>query len=197
MNEKDDKTRVKSDLEEVEKNWKVLTKQVKEKDKEIYDLKKENKFISDNLTELKTNFSNLTATVNKEKKKEEKKQKKRESKEFMDSLKDDSKELQFQCNFCDVKCESQLKLQKHVRFFHMSSSSSQTHEIKTCAQELNINQNVKIKEEVLKDKEYEKYPCFYCEKEITSEQHMLEHKVRCHGATEIPSLFSLPIRSWP
>ena len=46
-------------------------------------------------------------------------------------------------------------------------------------------------------KEYEKYPCFYCEKEIRSEVHLIEHRVTCPGATDNPSLFSFPIRSVP
>ena len=42
---------------------------------------------------------------------------------------------------------------------------------------------------------HEKYPCFYCEKEIASEVHLKEHRVNCHGATETPSLFSFTVRS--
>ena len=38
----EDKTKLKRDLEAAEKKWKVLNQQVKEKDKEIHDLKKEN-----------------------------------------------------------------------------------------------------------------------------------------------------------
>jgi hypothetical protein len=46
-------------------------------------------------------------------------------------------------------------------------------------------------------KEYEKYACFYCEKEIASEQNLIEHRVTCHGATETPNLFSFPVRPRP
>ena len=46
-------------------------------------------------------------------------------------------------------------------------------------------------------KEYEEYSCFYCEKKITSELYLLEHRITCHGATENPSLFSFPIRPMP
>ena len=69
---KKDNSKLESDLEQVGKNWKVLHKQVKEKDKEIHNLKKENKIDSNNLAELKLNFSNVSATVNKDKKKEDK-----------------------------------------------------------------------------------------------------------------------------
>ena len=39
-----------------------------------------------------------------------------------------------------------------------------------------------------------KYPCFYCKKEIESGQDLTEHRKRCHGASKVPSLFSLPVR---
>ena len=93
MNDKEEIIKLEGDLEDVEKNWKVLMKQVKSK--EIHDLKKEKRIISDSLAEVKTNFSNLTATVNREKKKGEKKQKKMENREFVDSLINESKEFSF------------------------------------------------------------------------------------------------------
>ena len=38
-------------------------------------------------------------------------------------------------------------------------------------------------------KELEKYPCFYCDKDITSELQALEHRVTCHGATDTQACF--------
>ena len=35
---------------------------------------------------------------------------------------------------------------------------------------------------------------YYCKKEIESETDLTEHRERCHGASKIPSLFSLPVR---
>ena len=64
------KTKLESELDEAEMNWKVINKQVKERDNQIHDLKKENSDISWSLAEFKTKFSNLTAEVNKEKKKQ-------------------------------------------------------------------------------------------------------------------------------
>ena len=76
-------------------------------------------------------------------------------------------------------------------------NSSQTHEIQEIKEnhekELEINKNMRIKEEV--SKPYEKYSWFYCKKEISSELQLLEHRVICHGATENPSLFSFPIKA--
>ena len=57
-----------------------------------------------------------------------------------------------------MKCESQLQLLTHITFFHMKNSS-QTHEIQEIKEnhekELEINKNMRIKEEV--SKPYEKY----------------------------------------
>ena len=46
----------------------MLNKEVKEKDKIIHDLKKENGTVSENLLEIKSQFANLRAEVNREKK---------------------------------------------------------------------------------------------------------------------------------
>jgi peptidoglycan hydrolase CwlO-like protein len=48
LNHEEDKTNLEKNLEAAEKKWKVLNKQVKEKDKVIHNLKKENGFISEN-----------------------------------------------------------------------------------------------------------------------------------------------------
>ena len=47
----------------------MLNKQIKEKDKIMYDLGKENSIISGNLLQYKTDFSNLSASFNKERRK--------------------------------------------------------------------------------------------------------------------------------
>ena len=190
-NHKDDKIKLGSELESVEKKWKVLHKEVREKNKQNYELKKENEFILDDLTKLKSNFATLSATVNKEKMKEEKKQKKKESKEFLDNLKTDSADFTFQCCLCDLKKESQLDLQNHVRFMHMKSSSAHTNEIVT------EDKNLETSEAEFNSKECQKYQCFYCDREIVSEKNMLDHRQICHGASEYPSLFSLPVRCPP
>ena len=70
LNYKETTTKLESERDDAEKHWKVLNKQVKEKDKQIYDLKKENCNTLESLSQFKTKFSNLTAEVNKEKTKE-------------------------------------------------------------------------------------------------------------------------------
>ena len=105
-------------------------------------------------------------------------------------MKDESKELCFECNFCDFKCASVSKLQSHMRTCHMRNFSSQTQET--------IMVDKKMETDLIRDKQigqvYETHQCFYCEKEIVSKKELVEHIVTCHGASETPSLFSLPVR---
>ena len=77
---KDGKTKLETELEEAEKNRKVLNKLVKSKDKEIHDIRKENVEVVENLENVKAKFGTLTATVNREKKQEERKLKKKKQK---------------------------------------------------------------------------------------------------------------------
>ena len=70
----------------------------------------------------------------------------------------------------------------------MKSSSAHTNEIFT------EDKNLETSEAEFNSKECQKYQCFYCDKEIVSEENMLDHRQRCHGASEYPSLFSLPVR---
>ena len=98
-----------------------------------------------------------------------------------------------------MRSESQVNLQKHIRFFHMKSSPAQTNDILREDKSVETYSGesygyLDVKEKVLKSKDYENYPCFYCQKDILSEQNMLEHRIRCHGVSDKPSLFSLPIR---
>ena len=186
LKSKEEKTKLEKVHEDVERNFKVMVKQVKEKDKVIYDLQKENGFISDNLLKLKTKFSNLTSTVNKERKKEEKKMKAQQGREFMDNLVADSKEQSFECNLCDMKCDTLPNLQKHVRAFHQRSFSTQTIEKIMLDKKIEAKQKEFVSEKLVQteeksdSQEFEKYPCYYCDYEILDEQHLIEHKLKCH-----------------
>ena len=106
---------------------------------------------------------------------------------------------------CDVKRESYDQLRNHERAFHMQSKSSETEEKEMEDKEIQSEQIEVGKRDIetieSENEEnfgnYAKYLCFYCEQEITSEQHMLEHNITCHGANDTPSLFSLPVRPKP
>ena len=57
---KEANTKLESNLDEAEKQWKMLNKQVKEKDNQIHDQKKKKKSnILESISDLKTRFSNL------------------------------------------------------------------------------------------------------------------------------------------
>ena len=124
-----DTKQLENELEGSEKRFKIFNKEVKEKDKTIHDLTKENETLSEKFLQLQTKLNNLTAEVNREKKKEAKKVKKRESKEFLDSLKAESKLKDLNCNKCNFECESNPQLQNHVNVFHMMHVSTQTEEV--------------------------------------------------------------------
>ena len=122
---------------------------------------------------MKTKIATLTATVNQERKKEEKKQKKRESKECLETVKTDSQNSQFQCNLCDMKSESRLSLQNHVRLFHIKSSFTQTNEI------LLEDKNIGTCETESNSELFVKYPCYYCDREIANEENLRRHGLSC------------------
>ena len=90
-----EKNKLESDLEFAEKKWKELNKLVKMKDKELHEVKKETARVTENLTKVETEFKNLTAVRNKEKKNEDKKLKKLEKKELIERFK--TKPEEFEC----------------------------------------------------------------------------------------------------
>ena len=204
---KSDKEKVEKAVDVAEKNWKELNKENKVKDKEVQNLKKENESVAHNLEKVRNELKNITSIVNKEKKTEAKKLKKDEKKEIIAALK--AKPDEIQCDQCEVKLDSWAKLKQHERTIHMTNSSTQTSDIQyddknvqayvsKLLEEKNMQTENALKtdhtEELINSKEYEKYSCFYCEKDIASEAFLLEHSVACHGATEKPSLFSFPVR---
>ena len=193
---KKDKELLESDLEFSEKNWKDLNKVVKAKDKEIHEMGKELKVLS----EVKTEFEQFKATVNRERKDLEKKRKKAEKKDFLDNMKTSSNENgNFKCNQCDVKKDSYNQLRNHERALHMQSTSTET-EIKVTEDKQIQSDEIEIEmrdiETIESESEeyFEKYACYYCEQDIESQQQLKMHRRRCHGASKVPSLFSLPVR---
>ena len=189
-----EKKELENALEFSEKNWKELNKVVKTKDKEIHDMNKEVK----GLSEVKREFDEFKATVNKEKKGLEKKRKKADKKECLDNLKVFPHD-NLQCNMCDVKKDSYDQLRNHERAIHMQSKSSETEGKEMEDKSVQYEQNVvgvgdihTIESE--NDDFFESYACYYCEQDINSELHVRSHRLRCHGASKVPSLFSLPVR---
>ena len=97
---------------------------------------------------------------------------------------------EIECHRCDSKLPTVQNLRMHIRVNHMSHCQTQTASVDA---EEKITQTCEL--ELLK--EIDQYRCFYCEQEISGEQYLLDHRITCHGATEIPSLFSLPVRPTP
>ena len=193
---KDDNAKLEGDLEDVEKKWKVLNKLVKVKEKEIHDLEKENSNLSDNLLQMKTKFTNLTANVNREKKQEEKKLKKQERKEFMENLKAETCILNFGCDKCNLKFETLSKLVNHERMLHMKNNSSQTDvrimedkvvQYNNCEFICDKSNQTHEEKTSVDEVEYcfKKYLCYYCDKNIDSEQQLSEHRKNCRGSNRM------------
>ena len=193
---KKDNEGLESDLKLSEKNWKDLNKIVKAKDKEIHDMNREIKVLG----EVKSEFDQFKVIVNKEKKDLEKKRKKTERKEFLDNIKTCSPDnCHFKCNICDVKRESYDQLRNHERALHMQSKSSETEEKEMEDKEIQSEQIEVGKRDIEtieseNEENFGNYACYYCERDIDSEQHLSMHRLRCHGASKVPSLFSLPVR---
>ena len=188
-----EKNNLECDVENAEKNWKALNRTVKAKDKEIYDLKKENETIADNLVNVKEHF----ARANKEKKDEEKKRKKSDKKDFIEGLKAKSTSVALECNVCDVKVESWEHLKSHERMYHMKSNSVQTDvkdmedkSVQYFSYEILCDKEVQTNDE--KIHKIEKYPCFYCGINIVGQNHLNEHKGKCRGSSKMFGEVGLP-----
>ena len=189
-------TKLEKDVEKAEQNWKDLKKT---KDKEIYDLHKEQKRVEEKLEKVETEFRNFTNLVNREKRSEAKKLKKADKEEVLENLK--AKVTEFKCTHCPVKVDSLVKLMAHEKITHFKSTHTQTSPtvvnnkcVQTMGFEFSSDKSIQTSE--VKQK-FEKYPCFYCEKDIDSDFQALEHRVTCNGATDTPSLFSFPVRLRP
>ena len=87
---------------------KALKKNVKIKEKELYDLNKENKTTMEKLETAKSDLKILSAQVKKFEKDELKKSKAKQ-------IKDTQNNTEFPCEFCHKEFESPVKLQVHVK----------------------------------------------------------------------------------
>ena len=192
-----DNEELKASIGAAETIGKKTSKLLKLKERQIEDLKRENATVTEKLIHVQTDFENLTSKVNKEAKNEKNKLKK----DVMKNLKPSYMLVHYECDQCDEKYESLCKLKSHIRTFHMKTFCTQTEE-KTvedknvqCEREQLVSDKTFQTPEV--KKEFENYPCFYCDKDIASELEALEHRVTCHGAADNPSLFSFPVRLSP
>ena len=193
-NLKDYNSKLVENLENVEKSLKTVNKQIKAKDKELYDLKKENSILTENFLEVKSKFTNLSTSVNKEKKQEAKRIKKQEKKDFMNNLKAESQTFNFECDKCDKIFDSLSSFRIHAGSFHVVQNSSQTEEKNIVERALQVESRYFTREKLcqtieenydeLKTKS-EPYSCFFCDKTIESEEDLNEHRKKCRGSTRL------------
>jgi predicted RNase H-like nuclease (RuvC/YqgF family) len=173
---------------------KVMKKNLKAREKELYDLKKENETLKENVDASKSDCKMLSAQLKKYEKNEIKKSKIKQSLT--------QNQIQFPCEICPKKFDSSAKLKVHVKLEHYTNNSSQTYDI---SQETKVTQtsdkirtDKNIQASAADDEivtiEFQQFSCFYCDREILSELNMLEHRTLCHGVSDFPSLFSLPVR---
>ena len=116
---------------------------------------------------------------------EEKRQKKRERKEFLDNLKTTGDEPSFNCNKCDEKFESMNKVKIHERVVHMRNLSTQTEQIISVDNQVQVQNMETVKEIDAKKETFVNYSCFYCDKIIQSENQIIEHREKCCGSSRL------------
>ena len=172
---REENKRLENDLESAEKECKKLNKIIKQTEKKVYDLEKENNKVKEDLKIEKDELSNFKTQVNKERKDMERRNKKIEKKEVLNNTKKELEQNQFECKRCDKPYISEEKLKTHILEQHRRSTFSQTDVI------ISVDRKLQVKDSDLDVKEFDKYKCFYCAKAITSEQELKHHVVRCHG----------------
>ena len=183
------------ELEASESIKKIVNKLVKSKDKEIHDLKKENAIVAEDILRVKSEFSEYKSSANKERKEMSKKIAKLEKKDSNENPKNSLKTTSFSCEICDVEAKSVSALKSHIRNHHAQSKCTQTEVLIMLDQKVQCSKLVISSDKMIQtlddshqsdaDIKLKPFNCFYCEKNITSEQTLSEHKVKCIGVTRI------------
>ena len=117
---KSEKSALENRLDVAERKLKSSNKVIKEKEKEIDILNKENYTVTSNLVQVQTELSNLISKVNTEMKFEKKTEKKLIKNNLINTA------FELECRKCDVKVDSQQKLKSHERIVHTTSISTQS-----------------------------------------------------------------------
>ena len=175
--------RVENDLETMEKNWKTQNRTLKQNEKKIYDLEKENATVKENLQIESAELASLKIEVSKEKKQLERRNKKTENKLFLQNLKSESHADRHECGKCGEIFPSGQNLEDHILNIHTATSSTQTDGKEFVDKKIQVQNSDKISEH-----QFEEYYCFYCGEKINSEQNLKDHVLKCHGlhGTHLP-----------
>ena len=83
---------LKKELESSDSKSKKNTKLLKEKDKELHDLRKENQATKDKYNQIDVEYSELKCSVNRERKEIQRKEKSKAKKDFLNNLKSESQQ---------------------------------------------------------------------------------------------------------
>ena len=207
---KQDKNNLEHNLEATKKNLKTLQNLLKDKERAIDNLKKENATVTAKLIEVETDFANFTLKV----KTENRKQKKLDKKELLKDLQSTSCPVNYECDKCDVKTETMQKLRAHKRINHMMNKGAQTElkdfedkvvqvstrEFVCDKSEQTSDEKILDESKIVPEETFVKYPCCYCGTMIANEYHLGEHVERCRGTFNMfidPGLPMLPFSSSP
>ena len=178
---------LKFDNSTLECDLKILKKNFKAKEKELHATRKENETLKDNIEQVRSELKELSAKVKKFEKSELKNSK-------VVPIKDFQPTMNIPCEICSKQFESFVKLKVHIKLDHFVNNYTQTDTVLYEAKEAQTKPKVNI-DIYAQETKFESYSCFYCDRKVENEVHLLEHQVTCQGATETPSLFSYAIRS--
>ena len=189
---KQEKSNLDDNLEATTKKLKTLQNVLKNKEREVDNLKKENAIVTAKLVEVETDFANFTLKV----KTENRKKKKVDMK------------ASYECDKCDVKTEALQKLTAHKRITHMMTKTAQTEMndvedkiVQVSRTEFECDKSEQTSDEqtldakIITEETFVKYPCCYCGTMIANKYHLGEHIERCRGTFNMfiePGLPMLP-----
>ena len=90
----------------------------------------------------------------------------------------------FSCELCEKRTNLQTELRDHVRNIHQKHQSSQTVEIKVSEVSTVSHDDFESEEAIpcMIAKEFEEYPCFYCDEIFKEEKDIQIHNLSCHEA---------------
>ena len=102
---------------------------------------------------------------------------------------------EYVCTHCDFKWKTPDALKTHIQTFHEKCSSTQAEKlvaedkfVQFDTLDISCNKEVQTFEETsrsISDKnKFTKYQCYYCNVNIAGENHLSDHRKKCHGTTK-------------
>ena len=100
----------------------------------------------------------------------------------MNNLKVDARKDKFACEKCTQNFPSTVKLLAHIQIVHVSQKTTQTEE--TLGEDKFTQHATGYRDNFVQTFEFkifEKYSCYYCGKDIASENDLIGHRSNCNG----------------